>query len=79
MILVFLCIAQINVGANVFTGALTNNKFARLVVEKYQRATIQCKTRASAWRGTNTHSRCHFLMYTNNLSMTMIKGKFNGP
>ena len=34
---------QIIVGANVFTGALTNSKFTRLVVEKYQRATIQCK------------------------------------
>ena len=42
MILVFLCIAKIIKGANVFTGALTNSKFTRLV-EKYQRATIQCK------------------------------------
>ena len=31
-----LCIAQIIVGANMFTGALTNSKFTRLVVEKYQ-------------------------------------------
>ena len=43
MILVFLCIAKIIKGANVFTGASTNSKFTRLVVEKYQRATIQCK------------------------------------
>ena len=43
MILVFLCIAHIIVGANVFTVSLTNNKFTRLVVEKYQRATSQCK------------------------------------
>ena len=35
MILVFLCIAQIIVGANVVTGALTNSKFTQLV-EKYQ-------------------------------------------
>ena len=26
-------------------------------------------TRAIAWRGTNTPSQCHFLMYTNNLSL----------
>ena len=31
MIVVFFCIAQIIVGANVFTGALTNSKFTRLV------------------------------------------------
>ena len=36
MFWVFLCIAQIIVGANVFTGALTNSKFTRLVIEKYQ-------------------------------------------
>ena len=36
MSLVFLCITQIIVGANVFTGSLTNRKFTRLVVEKYQ-------------------------------------------
>ena len=36
MIWVFLCIAQIIMDANVFTGALTNSKFTRLVVEKYQ-------------------------------------------
>ena len=36
MSLVFLCITQIIVGANVFTGTLTNSKFARPVVEKYQ-------------------------------------------
>ena len=35
-------------------------------------------TRASAWRGTNTPGQCHSLMYTNNLSITMIKGKING-
>ena len=29
-------------------------------------------TRASAQRGTNTPGRCHFLMYRNNLSLTMI-------
>ena len=33
--LVFLCIAQIILGANVFTGALTSSKFTRLV-EKCQ-------------------------------------------
>ena len=43
MILIFLYIAQIIVGANVFTGALTNSRFTPLVVEKYQWATIQCK------------------------------------
>ena len=31
-----ICIAQIIVGANVFTGALTNSEFTPLVVEKYQ-------------------------------------------
>ena len=36
MSLVFLCITQIIVDANVFTGLLTNSKFTRLVVEKYQ-------------------------------------------
>ena len=30
------CIAQIIMGANVFTWALTNSKFTRLVVEKYE-------------------------------------------
>ena len=52
MSLVFLCITQIIVGANVFTGALTNSKFARPVVEKYQWATIQCKIikwKVNAW------------------------------
>ena len=34
MILVFLCIAHIIVCAGVFTGALTNSKLSRLVVEK---------------------------------------------
>ena len=34
--LVFLCITQIIVGVNVFTGALTNSKFTRLVLEKYR-------------------------------------------
>ena len=41
MICVVLYIAQTIVGAN--TGALINSKFTRLVVEKYQLATIQCK------------------------------------
>ena len=39
----FSFIAQIIVGSNVFTATLTNSKFTRLVVEKYQWATIQCK------------------------------------
>ena len=43
MIFVSLYIAQVIAGANVFTGALTNSKFTRLVVEKYQWANIQCK------------------------------------
>ena len=30
------------------------------------------KTRASAWRGMNTPGWCHFLIYKNNLSLTMI-------
>ena len=30
------------------------------------------ETRASAQKGTNTPGRCHFLMYKNNLSLTMI-------
>ena len=30
-------------------------------------------TTASAWRGTNTPSRCHFLMYKNNLSDNDIR------
>ena len=40
---------------------------------------VTYKTRASARRGMNTFSRYHFLMYKNNLSMTMILGKINGP
>ena len=36
-------------------------------------------TRASARRGMNTPGRCHFLMYENNLGLTMIYGKINGP
>ena len=37
------------------------------------------QTTASARRGMNTRGRYHFLMYKNNLSMTIIKGKINGP
>ena len=36
IVVVFLCIAKVIVGANVVTGALKNCKFTRLVVEKYQ-------------------------------------------
>ena len=32
----FFRLSQIIVGANVFTGTLTNSKFTRLVVKKYQ-------------------------------------------
>ena len=43
MILVFLFMAQIIVCANLWTYALTNSNFIRLVVEKYQWAIMQCK------------------------------------
>ena len=43
----------------------------------YSQVTLKRKhavfdTRASSQWGTNTPSRCHFLMYKNNLSLTMI-------
>ena len=36
IVVVFLCIAKVIVGAKLVTGVLTNCKFTRLVVEKYQ-------------------------------------------
>ena len=43
MIFVFLFIAQIIVCANLCAYALTSSNFTRIVVEKYQRAVMQCK------------------------------------
>ena len=52
---------------------LTLNYFkARSSLVLYAFLREKVKTRASAWRGTNTPGRCHFLMYKNNLSLTMI-------